>query len=268
MEDYTTSLTQALYSVMTGVDCATDENGEMACDEESEVVVDCEGEDGCGTTDVVLSDDSDVLDLFGNTLSIIESVDGEWLRISTDDLSGLTGSLPTTSDTSCLIDLVGDAKNYSNSIAEIYAKNPFIKSTTEGVTVVSKSGTPVYKVTIDKEKFSAFVKEFQNSTLINNLFSCMGYSNATVNVDNLVEEIGNLPTFYVELDKDYNFTRLYFVSDLAEGEMSVTADLRFSYPTNINIAEPTEYVDFSDMIQEIFTSMYVLPDTEDVEVIE
>lgn len=271
MEDYTAALTQALYSGMTGVDCATDENGEMSCDEESEVVVDCESEDGCETTDVVVSDGSDTLDLFSDTLSIIEGVDGEWLRISIDDFSNMVGAGNPTTDggtnSNCMINVIGDAKNYSNSIAEMYSKNPFIKSTTEGVTLASKSGEPVYKVTIDEEKFTAFFKEFQNSALFNNLAGCVDYDKDDL-LEEIVEGINNLPTFYAEVDKDYNFTRLYFVSDLAESEMSVTTDLGFSYPTNINIAEPTEYVDFSDMIQEIFTSMYVLPEIEDAEVVE
>ena len=212
----------------------------------------------------------DTSGLLTGVLGIVENVDGEWLRISTDDLSGASGLAPEESNASCLVDLVKNVKNYNNSVAEIYGKNPFITSTTEGVTLASKSGEPVYKVTIDGEKFSAFINEFQNSELISNLFSCMGYENSEVNVDNVIEDINSLPTFYVEVDKDYNFTRLYFTTDLADGGMTLTADLGFTYPTNINVAEPAEYTDFSNMIQEIFTSMYALPEgeTEDIVVAE
>ena len=189
------------------------------------------------------------------------------MRISTDDVSGASGLAPEESNASCLVDLVKNVKNYNNSVAEIYGKNPFITSTTEGVTLASKSGEPVYKVTIDTEKFSAFVNEVQNSELVSNLFSCMGYENSEVNIDNVAAEINKLPTFYVEVDKDYNFTRLYFTTDLADGGMTLTADLGFTYPTNINVAEPAEYTDFSNIIQEIFTSMYALPEGETEEVV-
>ena len=272
IEDYTTALQNALSgTTVSGADCVEDENGGTICDEESVEVVDCESLDGCEPT--VLPDDvetdgtAEMMEALAEVLSVIENVDGEWLRISTDDLSGLGELAPTESDTTCLVNMISDVKNYNNSVAEMYGKNPFITSTTEGVTLASKSGEPVYKVTIDGEKFSAFISEFQNSELISNLFSCMGYENEEVNVDNLVEEINNLPTFYVEVDKDYNFTRLYFTTDLADGSMTLTADLGFTYPTNINVAEPVEYTDFSAMIQEIMTSMYVLPGTETEEAV-
>lgn len=257
MEDYTAAMQSAML-----------ESGTAGSE-----VVDCESEDGCvATTEVVeptslpVEVEADtslgVMESLTEILSIIENVDGEWLRISTDDLSGVSELAPQESGTSCLVDFVGNVKNYNNSIAEIYGKNPFITSTTEGVTLASKSGEPVYKVTIDSEKFGAFINEFQNSELVSNLFSCMGYENSEVNVDNVVKDIDSLPTFYVEVDKDYNFTRLYFTSDLAEGDMTLTTDLGFTYPTNINVAEPAEYTDFSSMIQEIFTSMYALPGGE------
>lgn len=257
MEDYTAAMQSAML-----------ESGTAGSE-----VVDCESEDGCVTTTEVVEPTSlpaevetdtnlGVMESLTEILSIIENVDGEWLRISTDDLSGVSELAPQESDTSCLVDFVGNVKNYNNSIAEIYGKNPFITSTTEGVTLASKSGEPVYKVTINSEKFGAFINEFQNSELVSNLFSCMGYENSEVNVDNVVEDIDSLPTFYVEVDKDYNFTRLYFTSDLAEGDMTLTTDLGFTYPTNINVAEPAEYTDFSSMIQEIFTSMYTLPGGE------
>lgn len=210
---------------------------------------------------------TDLLTTLSGTLGMFEVIDGTWLRISTDELTNTTDLVPTGSDTTCLVNLMSDMKDYNNSVAEIYNKNPFITSTTEGVTLASKNGGQVYKVQIDSEKFDAFIKEFQNSALIDKLFNCMNYDNTTANVDDMVAQIDNLPTFYVELDKEYNFTRLYFVSDLSDDTITLTSDLGFKYPTNINVAEPEEYRDFSEVIQEIYSSMYLLPD-ETVEVTE
>lgn len=261
MEDYSTALQDATAeSAVSETNCTQDENGNTVCNEETVEVVDCESPDGCATPTTLTESLAEVL-------SVVETVDGEWLRVSTDDLAGLSELAPAESNTSCLVNLMGDIKNYNNSVAGMYSKNPFITSTTEGVTLASESGEPVYKVMIDGEKFGAFIGEFQNSTLVNNLFSCMGYQNTEVNIDNVAEEINNLPTFYVEVDKDYNFTRLYFTTDLADGEMTLTTDLGFAYPTNINVAEPVEYKDFSTTIQEIMTSMYVLPGTETEETV-
>lgn len=273
VEDYTTALQNAMSGASVNgtdiVDCVEDEYGNTACDEEVIDITSCdETVEDCTTTilpDTTVTDGGmEIMDSLTEILGLVETVDGEWLRISTDDLSGMSELSPTESDSSCLVNLVSDVKNYNNSVAEMYSKNPFITSTTEGVTLASKSGEPVYKVTINSEKFNAFINEFQNSELVNNLFSCMGYENSEVNVDNVVEEIKNLPTFYVEVDKDFNFTRLYFTTDVSDGETTLTADLGFTYPANINVAEPVEYKDFSAMIQEIFTSMYVTSGTDEV----
>lgn len=273
MEDYTAAMQNAMLETgVTGtdvVDCVSD-GSEAGCEKVATEVTEVTDTTEPVNSSVEAETSLDTSGLLTGVLGIVENVDGEWLRISTDDLSGASGLAPEESNASCLVDLVKNVKNYNNSVAEIYGKNPFITSTTEGVTLASKGGEPVYKVTIDAEKFSAFVNEVQNSELVSNLFSCMGYENSKVNIDNVAAEINKLPTFYVEVDKDYNFTRLYFTTDLADGGMTLTADLGFTYPTNINVAEPAEYTDFSNMIQEIFTSMYALPEgeTEDTVVVE
>ena len=254
LEDYTTSLQGSLLE---------DEYADTNYGEDLTVIVDCEETGDCEPVDTT-GDDAISLESLTEILSLIEAVDGEWLRISTDDLSTIGGLTTTDSDTSCLVNLMGDAKSYNNSIAEMYGKNPFITSTTEGVTLASKSGEPVYKVVIDEEKFSTFINDFQDSTLAENLLSCMGYEGMKVDTDDLAEEISEWPTFYVEVDKDYNFTRLYFVADSTDGSTTLTTDLSFTYPENINVAEPAEYTDFSVMLQRILTSMYALPGTEDV----
>lgn len=268
LEDYATAMQNTTLNSeldLTEVECAEGEECEAA--EVTTDVLDVE-------TNCVDSEDvncaeytPDLLETLSGYFGIFEIIDGTWLRISTDDLSGATDLIQTNSDTSCLVDFVSNMKDYNNSVAEMYNKNPFITSTAEGVAIPSKSGEPVYKITVDSEKFNAFIQEFQNSALVSQLFNCMGYDNTAVNIDDVVAQINNLPTFYVELDKEYNFTRLYFVSDLNDGDMTLTSDIGFKYPTNINVAEPEEYRDFSDMIQEIFTSMYLLPD-ETVEVTE
>ena len=269
MEDYTAALQDAASQRAEGTTettCAEDENGEMVCSEQAIEVVDCESADGCASTvspsDITTSDSTEMLEGLSSILSIIETADGEWLRISTDELTELSDMAQSESDATCLVNMISDAKSNSNSIAGMYSKNPFITSTTEGVTLASKSGDPVYKVTFNNEKFSAFANEFKNSTLVENLFGCMGYDSEDVNMNTVTEMLGNLPTFYVEVDKDYDFTRLYFTADLAESKMSLTSDLIFSYPVNINVAEPSEYTDFSTMFQEMLTSMYALPGTE------
>ncbi|MBQ3453128.1 hypothetical protein IJG28_02985 [Candidatus Saccharibacteria bacterium] len=211
--------------------------------------------------DDVITDEQatfDITDMLAGFSGILDVVDGQWLKISVDELAQLSDGAMSDSTLSCLNTFTNDIKNYNNSVAEMYKRNPFVTSTTGGVTLASQN-YPVYKVTIDQEKFGTFVADLNGSELARNLYSCMGYDDAEVNTDDVVAEMNNLPALYVEIDNDDNFSRLYFTSDLDDSDATVTADLSFTYPTNINVAEPVEYKDFSSVIQEIFTSMYALP---------
>ena len=122
------------------------------------------------------------------------------------------------------------------------------------MTIAPKGSGPVYRVTLDSKKMASFINTIQNSSLAQELSSCMG------DIDNLADNVANLPEVYVEVDKDYNFTRLYFASEIGDAGANLTTDLGFNYPENINVAEPVEYKDFSSVIQEIFMSMYNLPE--------
>ena len=66
----------------------------------------------------------------------------------------------------------------------------------------------------------------------------------------------------MEVDNNYNFTRLYFTKDINEGAATVTVDLDFSYPTNVNISEPTEYEDLSSLMENMFNSTYESTDNK------
>ena len=74
-----------------------------------------------------------------------------------------------------------------------------------------------------------------------------------------------IPALYVEIDGNYNFTRLYFVTDAEDYGVKVTTDLNFSYPDNINVSEPTEYQNLMDILNNMYTTVY---EEESVEVTE
>ena len=73
--------------------------------------------------------------------------------------------------------------------------------------------------------------------------------------DGAQEIMNALPAIYVEVDNDYNFTRLYLTSELETGGEMVV-DLSFSYPTSVSVTEPVEYRNFSDVIEEVTSSLF------------
>ena len=254
--------TQQNYMV---TDCISDEDAATNCLSE-EMMVDTTTEESG-------------LDMFDAFSGIVEIIDGEWLRVSVDQLKAVTDSMDSNNSLSCLTDVAQEAKNSSNSIAELYRKYPFIGSTTEGVTVASKN-SPVYRVMFDREKFTSYSDALKDSTIVKKAISCLGDDNVTIN-ESAVDELDKLPNIYVEVDKDNNFSRVYFETALKstsnaicecddykecdcedenDTEETVVAnmkvDLGLTYPSSINVAEPTEYQDFVTVLQQIMMSSY------------
>ncbi len=258
--------------------CIEDENGETVCDSEYVETIDCETAEDCASLDTTNSvnslNDSSFLGALGEFGSVIELIDGTWLKISVDELNNLTGSGMIdagSGGSSCIIGVMANYKDYSNSMVEIYNKNPFISSTTDGVTLASKSGQPVRKIVLDDKNYSSFANSMKNSTFVKDLQAC-GNEGADVQINDAVS-LSNIPTIYAEVDNDYNFSRLTFdmpikntSSCVCDEEVDCTCDdeivanmnidLSFSYPSTINVAEPTQYTDLSTLMQQMLRNMY------------
>lgn len=218
-------------------------------------------EEDCAIEDVYVYEDN--LDQFGLlAFSVISVADGQWLKISVDELNAVSG-YATNSDMSCMVSMIDSINTNSNSAAELYNKNPFISSTTENITIDNRFNQ-VRKVVIDDEKFADFVNSIQNSEMTNKLYNCLGWEDNVKITDEDVAEITNqFSDVYVEVDKDNNFSRLYIQN--TDDTWTITIDLAFSYPADINVSEPNEYVTFEDVIQEIMTSVFNLEDTTNTE---
>lgn len=195
----------------------------------------------------------------GIILDLIETVDGNWLRISVEQL-GLVGyGGGDDSIASCMVNVMGDIAQSSNSIAQAYKKYPFIKSEKDSVLIASKAN-PVYQVAFNNDNLIQFMGAIQGSQLSKDLTDCINQNNT--NTTNIAQSVASLPKIYVEIDGNNNFTRLYLESDLDNNEATVVVDLGLSYPKNVNVTEPVEYTDFSEMIQEFMVNMFNMPGVE------
>ena len=199
--------------------------------------------------------DEDVVDeAMGSINGVVKMIDGKWLKLSVDELKSMMSSTSDNDSMKCLTDFVGNAKSHNNSLAEMYRKNPFIGSTTEGVTIASKNST-VYKIVIDSEKYGAFSSEVQSSDLIKDFYECAGVKEADIATSS-TEQLSDLPAMYVEVDKDNNFSRFYSSMDVTGADASVIMDLGFTYPASINVAEPTESESFMTVFQKVITQLF------------
>ena len=248
--------------------CIEDENGEMNCETDA-VEMDCtsDSDEDCAAgieEPIVAEQDNATLEMIESLSGLTSMLDGEWLRIPMEQIGQLTTAVGANNGVACMANFVSEANKNNNSISSAYSKNAFITSTTEGVTVASKSGTPVYKVTIDTNKLEGFVNGVQDLEFVKDFSTCMGGSSSTINTDALINQLGELPDLYAEIDNDYNFSRIYFVVD-SSSDYTLTTDFGFSYPENINVAEPTEYKDFSEFMQEIMLNMYQMEETQTID---
>ena len=181
------------------------------------------------------------------TDDMVESINGGWIRIPLDNLNINTYLDATNNkDTVCLVNFLGDVNNDGNTLAGMYLKNPFITSTDQDLAIASERD-PIYKVVFNEQNFRAFANEALNTTSIKNLTDCLGYQNFPNKADKLWEIIQQLPDLYAEVNGDADFTRLYFDATTNVGK--IKADIRFSYPNNVNVPEPVEYKDISEFIK-------------------
>ena len=228
-------------------------------------VVDCDGEE----TDCVVEEtvetttETTVEDPTSGIIDVFEVVDGVWLKISVDEISEASKSFTSgESAISCITDMVSDLNKNSNSAAELYNKYPFVASSTENVKVPAKNG-PVYLIEIDSKNFTNYVNSINNSEITSNLYSCMGAeNNVSLNEEDVAELLAEMPKVYAEVNGNYDFTRLYLEMDISDGMASATIDLGFSYPQNVNASEPVEYTDFSEVIQQIMSGLFEMPNTQ------
>lgn len=171
-----------------------------------------------------------------------------------DDIGSAAGEALAQSDIGCVVNLISSLSANSNSATELYNKYPFIYATNKNIPIVSNQH-PVYKVDIDAENFASYMNSVRNAAWSEQIYSCLNIEADTqIDENDATNIMRDLPEIYAEVDSDNNFTRLYVKTEIDSGKL--TMDLNFSYPANVNVTEPLEYQDFSEVIQDMSTSIY------------
>ena len=220
---------------------------------------------------VVGAETSSLLSVF----NMLNMVSGEWIRVPLNGSEISLNGDTTEGSLGCTVSLVSGVRNNSRTVANIYSTHPFVMTAADQKTTIASAGNPVYRAIVDANGFADFASELESSNVLNDWTTCMGDKNASAAIESLVEAAGNLPEIYVEIDDDYNFTRLYFATEIwgeedccpdgaeclracnEELKETVTVDLNFTYPSSVDASEPTEYRDLSDVMQGSFSEMYV-----------
>lgn len=194
------------------------------------------------------------------TLQSVQSADKEWVKVPANELSQVLPEAITEGQTvKCLSGFVKDLQGNSNSITKLYKENPFVMASKQASQVKSEQYQN-YRVVVDNEKFSNFMYAAKEQPVVKNVTSCLGYDGKVLDVEKILRDMLSWPEFYVEVDENYNFTRLFVVGNLQSKEFcgpdetcsdsiigNTVLDLDFSYPSTIDVSEPTSYRDISEL---------------------
>lgn len=255
----------------------------LACLQDIDNTRDCS--DLLDNTDAAtLEQNSQSLQALTTVLGALGSVDGQWLLVPTNTTS--TGILSTGEvDGQCVTGLVGDMQNSRDALAEAYDNNPFIVSLVadakdEDLSDLEKqvlaamsagvSGSTdeddedydeegedsesaasqdlTYQVTFDEELLASFADEIAGASL-SGLDSCLKKNSGT-KAEQIVEFLQQMPTMFVELDDDFNFSKVY-LGWAPDSKSSVVVGLDLSYPENVTVTKPGQHKNLSEVLQQL-----------------
>lgn len=190
---------------------------------------------------------------------VIETIDDEWILTSGDFAENMEGLEIFDNSSTCLIGALGTLPKYSKDIAKKYEANQFINYSTDKLEI-SKKKNPLYRITIDSDKLTAFINSLSNNGFVNELNACVDNVATNENVAlNMIEGVFmSFPTIYVEINDDYDFTRVYFKANTGDeaSSMTTTADLALSYPSKLEIAEPEEYMNMTTLVNTLVYNVF------------
>lgn len=209
------------------------------------------------TTDIDEDDETAQYSLM--IASVINMLGGKWISMSlTDATSGLpSGSTNETAQ--CLIEAMKDTSDTKIDLGSIYENNKFVTSSTDSLKI-SKKNDPLYKLGVDSEKAASFVNAVANELGSSDAAKCIDTtSSEEVTAEQISEIVKELPTVYVEVNSDYNFTRFYTNYTASDESLGIKVDLTLNYNPTVEATAPSDSIKLEDL----FRSMYQNPSALD-----
>ena len=250
----TTLINQALYGYQSNSfdDCyITDDTEEVKCVEEITIDPDTEA--------AVSQAIDEILNQIGK---IIDSIDGEWIEISIDDIMNSEMFATTPSNTrqaltdsyKCTTDTLNQISNYSSEFSDLYSQNPFIDMTA--------GNDSFYNISFDSTKLAGYLNGTSNTKFANDLASCFNANiydtTSNITADDVAEILQYLPQISAKFDGifDHHLTELKMTEQ--NDYYSLTSDLKFSYPDNVTIVAPPNSRPLMDVVNEVYQGLEVL----------
>lgn len=175
-----------------------------------------------------------------------QSLGEKWVQVNSDEAENMaTTSFGGGQFTVCWTKALQSLPNLGANAKTLYDQNPFISYKTSDLSITAKANR-LYRLYLDDEKMADFANSMPDATVIRDLLGCIG-STPSNNITAL-DIARALPTslvLYVEIDDNYDFTRLYIEYTDTDGTL-VKADLDITYPDNFTVAAPSEFITLAD----------------------
>ena len=186
-------------------------------------------------------------ELIGSAVSTMSNtLDSTWVKLSVADLSeasAITGENPLPT---CWVRAISTMPRLGKDAKALYEKNPFISYTTDNLGITQKNNQ-LYRLSFNNEKLAGFINSLTDNTSAKELLTCAG-AELTGNITSadIIKILPPVVELYVEIDKNGNFTRVYF-KYVSDDSAEIEADLEISYPDSAPITVPTETITMEEL---------------------
>lgn len=183
--------------------------------------------------------------------TLIPKVDGQWIRIASDDLED-------NEEAQCTADVMKDIqkdKEVTREVMAIYDANRFIQVKDK---VDAKDGAPGFRLTGDRDKAQAFMSEFKKTETAGRLLKC----DSTIfdSVDDALKETDSSSNadidFVIWVDRfSHKLKSLQLDVTSKEDETKVSATYDFEIGQANEVVVPSDARDFKDIYDDITSSI-------------
>lgn len=185
-----------------------------------------------------------------SAIKIVDKIDGNWVRISAEDIEELGGG-ELKKRQECLskaLDKYRNSQDAQRQIADAYRQNQFIIIKEElGV----KDGNVGYVIDGDKDKTKGFVEQIKQTDLYKDVSACDdNFELKPSDIDNASDDSnadGRLELWISQLKHELHQVNATVTDDEVDGKM--TLNMRWNEP--VTVESPSEFVTFKDLVDDI-----------------
>lgn len=187
---------------------------------------------------------------------IVATIDGQWIKISIDDVMNneLFSSVDQQtrqqlSDTyHCAVNTMSGLTNYSEEFSSLYSKYPLID--------LQSGDNSFYNVSLNANNIASYLNSVPNTKLYSDLMACNTTETTvpewSITADDVSTALEGLPQISAKFDGFLSHHLTELKVNGANDMYSLNADLKFSYPNDLNITAPSNARPVMEVVNDVY----------------